>query len=179
MSKRFLLDANAFIEPRDRYYGFDLCPGYWTTLLQEHTRDRVFSIDRIRSELVPRKKEDWDDLAVWIDEIAPDTFFKKTEDQAVIDVFQGMVNWAYGSSQFTDAAKAEFASVADGWLVAYAKVNGLVVVTHEDYAPEIKKSVKIPNVCVEFDVEYVSVFKMLRELGAKFLRSTKRMGKRR
>jgi len=178
MSKRFLLDANAFIEPRDRYYGFDICPGYWTTLLQEHTKNRVYSIDRIRSELVPRKRADWDDLAVWIDEKAPDTFFKKSEDQSVIDAFQGMVNWAYSSSQFTDAAKANFASVADGWLVAYAKVNKLIVVTHEEYAPEIKKSVKIPNVCVEYDVDYVNVFEMLRELGAKFLQSTKRRRKR-
>jgi len=179
MSKRFLLDANAFIEPRDRYYGFDICPGYWTTLLNEHTNNRVFSIDRIRRELVPSKKEDWDDLAEWIDEKAPTTFFKQTEDQAVFDVFQEMVTWAYDSSQFKDAAKTEFASVADGWLVAYAKVNKMVVITHEDYSPEIKKSIKIPNVCVEFDVEYINVFEMLRELGAKFLRSTKRRRRRR
>lgn len=177
MSNRYLLDANAFIEPRDRYYGFDICPGYWTTLLQEHDRKRIFSIDRIRSELVPKKKGDKDDLAIWIEEKAPDTFFKKTENQFVIDMFQKMVKWAYDSSQFTDAAKAEFASVADGWLVAYAKVNKLIVVTHEEYAPEIKKSVKIPNVCVEFDIEYVNVFEMLRDLGAKFRSSTKKQHK--
>jgi hypothetical protein len=71
-------------------------------------------------------------------------------------------------SQFTQAARAEFATVADGWVVAYAKAHGLKVVTHEVYAPNIKKRVKIPNVCVEFSVDYCNTFEMLQELGVKF-----------
>ena len=105
---------------------------------------------------------------------APETFFKKTEDQAVVDVFQRMVSWVYAESQFTEMAKTEFASVADGWLMAYASVNSLIVVTHEDYAPEIKRKVPIPNICVEFDIEYVNTFEMLRDLKEKFVRSTRR-----
>lgn len=110
MSSKFLMDANAFIEPRDRYYAFDICPGYWTALVQLHGANRVFSIDRIRDELL----EQDDDIKEWIEDRAPDTFFKRTEDQAVIDSFQEMVNWVYGEPHFTDAAQAEFASVADG-----------------------------------------------------------------
>jgi len=107
----------------------------------------------------------------------PETFFKKTEDQAVIDQFQEMVNWAYGQSQFSDAAKSEFASVADGWVVAYAAANDLIVVTHEQFAPDARRKIPIPNVCIEFDVEYVNTFEMLRTLGEKFVRSTKRRSK--
>jgi len=179
VSKKFLLDANAFIEPRDRYYAYDLCPGYWTSLVQLHKADRVFSLDRIRTELVPKKKEDWDDIAEWINGDVPDTFFKKTEDQAVFDEFQNMVNWVYSEAQYTAPAKAEFASVADGWLIAYASVNGLTVVTHEEFNPEIKKKVPIPNVCEEFDVEYLYTFDMLRECNVKFIQSTKRRRRRR
>lgn len=84
------------------------------------------------------------------------------------------MNWVFSQRQFTDAAKAEFASVADGWVIAYAAVNGLIVVTHEQYAPEAKRKVPMPNVCVEFDVAYVDTFSMLRDLGEKFIRSTKR-----
>ncbi len=90
-----------------------------------------------------------------------------------------MVNWVYSEDQFTDAAKTEFASVADGWLMAYASVNDQIVVTHEEYAPEVKRKVPIPNVCVEFEIEYVNTFEMLHALGEKFVRSTKRRGKRR
>ena len=175
MSNKFLLDANAFIEAKDRYYGFDICPGYWSSLLAQHDSKRLFSIDRIADEL----NEQDDVVKQWIENEVPATFFKKTEDQAVIDKFQEMVNWVYSQPQFTDAAKTEFASVADGWVIAYAAVNGLVVVTHEQFAPEAKRKVPMPNVCVEFDVEYVDTFSMLRELGERFIRSTKRRKARR
>ena len=26
---RYLLDANVFIEAKNRYYGFDFCPAFW------------------------------------------------------------------------------------------------------------------------------------------------------
>lgn len=170
MSNRYLLDANAFIEAKNRYYGFDLCPGFWDSLISQHGNKRVFSIDRIADELCEQK----DEIEQWVNDRAPQTFFKKTEDQAVIDKFQEMTNWVFGQTQFLDAAKAEFASVADGWVVAYAAVNGLVVVTFEQYEPQVKRRVPIPNVCVEFDVEYVDTFAMLRDLGEKFIRRTKR-----
>jgi len=46
-SKRYLLDANPFIEAKNRYYGFGLCPGFWKALIAQHNNDRVFSIDRV------------------------------------------------------------------------------------------------------------------------------------
>lgn len=174
MSKQYVLDANPFIEAKNRYYGFDICPGFWTSLITQHNAKRVFSIDRIRDELAHQD----DEIKDWIDGRVPDTFFKKTEDQAVVDKFQEMVQWVFSESQFTPPAKTEFASVADGWVMAYASVNDLIVVTHEEYAPDAKRKVPMPNVCVEFDIEYVNTFQMLRDLGEKFVRSTKRKGKR-
>ncbi len=114
MSRRYLLDANPFIEAKNRHYGFDICPGFWSSLVGQHEANRVFSIDRIADEL----HEQDDQINRWIDDGVPDTFFKKTEDQLVINKFQEMVQWVYSQPQFTDAAKAEFASVADGWVMA-------------------------------------------------------------
>ncbi len=169
MSRRYLLDANVFIEAKNRYYGFDICPGFWSSLAFRHNEKRLFSLDRIEKEL----KEQDDDVKTWVEQTAPVTFFKKSEDQAVVNMFQRMVQWVYAHPHFTDAAKTEFASVADGWLVAYAAVNGFVIVTHEQYAADIRKKVPIPNLCVEFEVEYADTFTMIRELGDKYIRSTK------
>lgn len=174
MSNRYLLDANPFIEAKNRYYGFDICPGFWSSLVIQHEAKRIFSIDRVADEL----KEQDDEVKQWIENQAPPTFFKKSEDQAVIHKFQQMVNWVYSQPQFFEAAKVEFASVADGWLLAYASVNGLVVVTHEELAPKAQRKVPIPNVCIEFEIPYVNTFEMLRDLGEKFIRSTKRRGSR-
>jgi len=85
-----------------------------------------------------------------------------------------MVIWMNSEAQFMPAAKAEFASAADGWVIAFAKVNGLIVVTHEDYAPDAKRKVPMPNVCLEFDVEYINTFEMLEDLKVKFILSTRR-----
>ena len=168
-SKRYVLDANAFIEAKNRYYGLDICPGFWDALVAQHDAKRIFSIDRIRAELA----EQDDEIKDWIENQAPETFFKKTEDQAVIAEFQKLVGWVYSTNQFSDFAKSEFATVADGWVIAYAAVNELVVVTHEEFAPAVKRKVPMPNICVEFEVDYVNTFEMLRSLDERFVRVRK------
>ena len=175
MSRNYVLDANPFIEAKNRYYGFDICPGFWTSLISLHDAKQLVSIDRICDELADQD----DEIKDWIENRAPDSFFKQTEDQAVIDKFQDMVNWVYSEDQFTDAARMEFASVADGWVMAYAAVNDLIVVTHEEYAPDARRKVPMPNVGLEFDVLCVNTFEMLRDVGEKFIRSTKRRSKSR
>ncbi len=169
MSK-YVLDANVFIEAKNRYYGFEICPGFWTSLIDLNKSKHVYCIDRIRDELVAQN----DDIKDWVENRSPEEFFKKTQDQAVFDSFQAMVNWVYAQPQFFQAAKTEFASVADGWLLAYAHANGLTVVTHEEFAPKAKRSVPMPNVCLEFDIDYVNTFEMLADLNVKFIRSTKK-----
>ena len=57
----YLLDANTFIQAKNEYYGFDICPGYWDWLERENTAGNVFSIDRIGDEL----KQGNDQLATW------------------------------------------------------------------------------------------------------------------
>jgi len=170
VSSKYVLDANPFIEAKNRYYGFDICPGYWSMLAAQGRTKQICSIDRIRQELVQQN----DEVKDFVEERLPPEFFKKTKDQSVIDAFQQMIQWVYSQSQFTPPAKTDFASVADGWVIAHAHVNQLTVVTHEEYAPDARKRVPMPNVCIEFGVNYVDTFAMLRDLGESFIRRTKR-----
>lgn len=163
--KRYVLDANVFIEAYQSYYGFDICPGFWTALLRQHNRRRLCSIDRVKAELAAGN----DSLSQWARDSAPATFFKETADKNVSDAFRNAMVWVQGEVQFSLEAKSEFASVADGWVVAYAKANGLIVVTHEEYAPDVKRRVPMPNICLEFRVDYTNTFDMLRELGVRFV----------
>jgi hypothetical protein len=57
--KRYVLDANVFIEAEKNYYAFDICPGFWRALLRQHEARRVCSIDRIRDELVNDALQQW------------------------------------------------------------------------------------------------------------------------
>lgn len=158
----YLLDSNVFIEAARRYYAFDLAPKFWEALVRHAEAGEIESIDRIRQELERGK----DELATW----AGETFaaaFASTDDTDVIQSFAEIMTWVQAQGQFSDAAKSDFASGADGWLVAYARVKDCVVVTHEVPAPDARRRVPIPNVCEAFDVPFADTFEMLRALGVR------------
>jgi len=159
---RYVLDTNVLITAHRTYYGFDICPGFWDWLLHQHQRRAVISIDKVKAEI-----KEGDALARWVKAKAPSSLFDSTNDQAIISEFARMMNWVQ-SQQFDDAAKAKFAEAADGWVMAYAKVHGDIVVTLEQYDANCKKRVPMPNVCKQFGIRYTDTFTMLRTLGAGF-----------
>jgi len=134
--KKYLLDANIFIEAQHRYYPMDVVPGFWDALLEHHENKRVFSIDKIKDEIANHAN----DLSRWATKTAPPSLFKGTADKKVVDCFGKLMEWVEKQAQLTDAAKEQFANCADGWLIAYAKINGLVVVTHEESRRGAKKA---------------------------------------
>jgi hypothetical protein len=158
-----VLDANVLIEAHKRYYAFDLCPGYWKALLSHHHGGRLCSIDRVRNELVGKG----DALSDWAEGL-PDSFFVETGDPSISVLFGNVVTRIQAQPQYLPAAKAAFAAGADGWLVAYAKAQNLIVATDEIPNPDIKRRVPIPKVCDAFGVAYVDTFKLLRTLGVSF-----------
>ena len=160
----FLLDANVLMEAKRRYYRFGLCPGFWECIAWHYKQGTLSSIDRIKKEIDEGK----DDLTQWAKKSAPKGFFASTTDSSVGAWFGKIVAWAQAEKQYLPEAKSEFATGNDGWLVAYAKENGLTVVTHEIYEEHVKNRVKIPNVCINFGVPYVDTFDMLDALNTKF-----------
>ena len=71
---KYLLDANVFIEAHQRYYAFNLCPGFWKSLIWHHKQNRIYSIDRIELEL----KGSGDDLYKWAATQLPSDCFAST-----------------------------------------------------------------------------------------------------
>ena len=82
--------------------------------------------------------------------------------------YGAIIQWAQSQERFNDAAKSEFASGVDAWVIAYAKANNAIVVTQEASAPKSRKDVKIPDVCDYFDVKHTNTFEMLQKLGIVF-----------
>lgn len=159
----FLLDSSMFIEAYRRYYGLDICPGFWDFLIHHGAGGRVTSIDWVRRELSAGRGP----LAAWANSQGADLFVS-TRELLVIEEYERIMKWVFENRQFLDHAKAEFASGADGWLVAYGRVYGMTLVTQESYNPNIRKRVPLPNVCRTFGVATANTFKMLRDLGAAF-----------
>jgi hypothetical protein len=164
VSNSFALDSNVFIQAKNSYYAFALCPGFWDSLVAHHEAGNVCSIDHVKNELLLGN----DELADWSQKVMPASFFHSTQDSAVVAVYRSIMSWVQKNSQFFDLAKADFAASADGWLIAYARVKRCFVVTHEELALEAKKKVPIPNVCREFGVRYKNTFEMLKTLDVHF-----------
>src|SRR5258708_22013795 len=115
----YILDSNVYIEAYQRYYAFDLVPGFWEFLKQRAAEGKIVSIDRVKDELEKGK----DDLADWACFECGDSF-AKCDDDDVIASYKAVIDWVENQAQFTEAAKSEFASAADGWLVSYAMARG-------------------------------------------------------
>lgn len=162
----YVLDSDVFIAAKNSYYAFAICPGFWDSLIHHHGAQHVCSIDRVKSELLAGRKTE--DLVQWVRNQLPPEFFLDTSEQAVADAYGQVMLWVQRNTQYFDQAKAKFATEADGWLVAYAMVHGVAVVTNEQPRPQSRNRVLLPDACVQFNVTYRDTFTMLRDLAVRY-----------
>lgn len=162
--KKYVLDSNIFIQSHRSHYPFDVFPGFWKKLVELANRDIIISIDKVKNELYHNE----DALTKWCKESLPDTFFKDTTE--CLKEYADLANWAGSNQQYTQQAKDEFlqTELADSWLAAFAMKNNYILVTHEVSQPQIRNRIKIPEVCHHFEVQYIPLIKMFRELRETF-----------
>ncbi|MXW44435.1 MAG: DUF4411 family protein [Gammaproteobacteria bacterium] len=165
-ARHYLVDSDVLITAKNLYYAFDLCPGFWKSLLHYHGQGQVFSVDRARSELLAGRRTE--DLVQWVRSEVPRGFFLPVDNDEVGRAYTEVMLWVQRHPNYFDQAKADFATGADGWLVACAKVRNAIVVTNEQSSPASRRYVKLPDACDEFNVRRETTFQMLRTLGAKF-----------
>lgn len=161
----YIVDSDVLITAKNRYYAFDICPGFWDSIIREHEAGRLRSIDRVRQELLNWSEEE---LVRWIKDKLPANFFLDTSETDVVSAFGEVMLWVQQKEQYTDAAKASFATKADGWLVAYAMVHGVKLATNELSRPDSRSDVKLGDACLQFGVKYEDTFEMLRALQVRF-----------
>jgi hypothetical protein len=157
----YLLDANVFIEAKNRYYGMDFCPAFWEWLVAQNAEGSLFSIEKIADELA----SGGDELSTWAAEQG-DTFFVPP-DERLLTALPTVGAWV-STQDYRPAAISTFLQDADFYLVAHAIAHGHTVVTHEVPSDGVRK-VKIPNVCIGVKVKCMTPFEMLRKERARFV----------
>lgn len=164
MGKVYLLDSNVFIEAANRYYAFDICPGFWDWLDQVCPDRDVCSIEPVYRELADKS----DQLAVWVKDRKEPGRFLQVDDDNTQQHFKEIAR-TIQAGPADNAAKRKFLAGADPWLVAKALTEGATVVTHEVVVPaETRKRVSLANVCRDFGVTFIDSFALLRHHGAVF-----------
>ncbi len=97
----YLLDANTFIQAKNEYYGFDICPGYWDWLERQNAVGNIFSIDQIGDEL----KQGNDELAQWASARGRNFFLPL--DRPAIHEMRQVSSWVQ-RADYQDHAKRAF-----------------------------------------------------------------------
>lgn len=161
----YALDANVFMQAKNAHYRFTFCPAFWEFLVSAGDERKLLSIDKIQGEIAAGGG----DLEAFANSRLGGTFFKDSGETEVVAEFGRLTAWVTAQSQFFAAAKNDFAGGVDGWLIAYAKGHRCTVVTHEAHAPDAKRKVPIPNVCLAFGVPYCNTFEMLDFLRPQFV----------
>jgi hypothetical protein len=154
----YLLDSNVFIDAKNRYYGFKLCPGFWKWLDFAHEKGLVLSVKKVRDELLERE----DLLSNWCK--SRGKMFVPTDDNKTYESMKILSGWV--TMNYHPAAQAKFLGDADCRLVAYAHAHVHTVVTTEVAANGFE--VKIPNACDEMNVSHINTFEMLAAEKVKF-----------
>lgn len=156
---KYLIDSNILITSFNSYYAFDIAPGFWQQLLSKGGKNIVFC-KPILSEINKRE----DELSQWVNDHI--NYFDEVDDRTRIvgKNLTKIMDSVVSNDQYNDSAKEEFGQVADSRLCAIAKAHDMVIVTQESFRPNIKRRVKIPNICREFDIRYCNIFQLMRDL---------------
>lgn len=160
----YLVDADVFIEAKNKHYAFDVVPGFWDWMLAANADGTIASVEEVGYEL----RAGADELSQWVAD-RDEAFFLPPDDDVVASL-RPVSEWATKCPRYEPAAVADFLAKADYYLVAHAHANVDVVVTHEVSSTSPKR-IKIPDACTDLNIECITPFAMLREAGAKFVRA--------
>lgn len=162
----YLIDANVFIEAKNKYYNMSFCPAFWDWLLRGCAGQQIFSIQGIYNELVNGN----DELKVW--SMDNRHFFLPMSDEDTQRNLAAVVTHVASQQAaipMSPGAMDEFLRGADTWLIAKAITMGATIVTHERLDVHCKRKFLIPNICNHFGVQYVDTFTLLHQLNASFI----------
>jgi hypothetical protein len=159
----YLLDTNVFIEAKNSHYGFDFCPAFWDWLDAANTKGLVFSIEKVRDELIAGD----DELAEWAKARGSEFFLPP--DDAMVSSLAAVSTWAH-NGHYIPAALSQFLQVADYYLVAHSLAHDFVTVTHEKIAANNSaRKIKIPDACIGLGIKSMTPYEMLRTERVRFV----------
>ncbi len=163
--RTYLLDSNVLISAWTTTHPVDSVPEFWNVLRDYAQQGIILSVDQVHGEL-SRKQ---DALFHWIQKNLS-TAFRSTRTPEIAARFGRLQQYVNESTQYTHAAKNEFATIADGWLAAYALEQNCTLVTLEKHNPNKENKIPIPNLCERFGIACCDTTGMLNELQVKLER---------
>lgn len=162
MAKRYIVDANVFIQGKNFHYDFAFCTGFWDWVSAGHQAGIIFSVRKVRDELLKGKKGDLG--RDWAMNMPAGFFIDDAGDSAVMKNYAAAMEWANKDSHYLPAAKTAFADVgkADAFLLAVAKTHNYDIVTQEKSNPAKRREIPIPDAAIKLGgVKTLTIYELL------------------
>lgn len=137
----------------------DTWPTFWTKFAEMMRANHFFTSTKVKEEI----KRGKDNLMEWMNSHSDKSFFIRVDDD-ILKCYQKAQDWVAGNPIYTEAARNEFATVADAYIIATAAARDMTLMTFEKSDPLCKRRVLIPDVCMALDVRCCDLNTALREL---------------
>jgi len=150
--KRYILDANFFIEAMGMHYYSNIFPGFWKWLESEIARGTFIIIDKVYDELSNYESQ----TCEWLRDRNLKKHIVKTDDLLPMlkEIKQTVSEMRFNRDRYSESAINEFFKVADSSIVAYALKQRETIVSNEKPGKSVK-SIKIPDVCKELGLKHI------------------------
>ena len=99
-NQHYLVDSDVLITAKNLYYAFDICYGFWRCLLYYHRGGQIFSVDRVRNELLAGYRAE--DLVQWVRNEVPEEFFLPVDTNEVARVYTEIMLWIQRHPNYSD-----------------------------------------------------------------------------
>jgi hypothetical protein len=155
VTQLYCLDAGVFINSWRKHYPNDVFPCVWHCL-DDLTRSGQAIIPFVIYEEI---KKGGDDLFSWLEWFKRESVIRP--DERHLRACKAIVQ---AHPKLLETKKNRSGSGADPWVIAYAQIEGAVVVTEEPLSNQIAKP-KIPDVCRAMNIEFINTVELLRRCG--------------
>jgi hypothetical protein len=150
---KYSFDASAILDAWIRYYPIDLFPSFWNRF-EEMCKDGV----GMAIELIEREISKKDDGCIkWFKRRKMESFFHEIDNNIQNSVSIILKNTNY--QRLVEDKRGTFA--ADPFVIAFAQVKNLIVVTGEKPSNKLLKP-KIPDVCKDMGIECINILDLMR-----------------
>ena len=163
---KYWLDADVLIQAKNTFYSFQIARPFWTFIEEQAKAGTICSSVRIYAEILRHEDKD-DALTKWAKQQKNSGLFAPI-DKAVQEIFNKIADHVSEHYPEKPAKVAEFLKGGDGWIISHARLDGGVVVSHENRVVPASLTPKIPNVCHDFGVGCISLPAMLTKLKFRF-----------
>lgn len=150
---KYSIDASAILDAWARYYPIDLFPSFWDRF-EEMIKNGI----GMAIELIERELSKKDDRCIkWFKSRNLHNFFYEIDNKIQNSVSTFLSNQNY--QRLVEDRKGTFG--ADPFVIAFAQVKDLIVVTGEKPSNNLIKP-KIPDVCKDIGIECINIIELMR-----------------